>query len=82
MNCGELMGLVCEIMGKAGANGEVMGESPVPEVCFGSTFVNAELVQQGYAHAYTYPPDVKYNAFLLGLQQEARNAHRGLWGAC
>ena len=51
-------------------------------VYVGSTFVNAELVQQGYAHAYTYPPDVKYNAYLLSLQQEARSAHRGLWGAC
>ena len=51
-------------------------------VYVGSTFVNAELVRQGYAHAYTYPPDVKYTPYLLGLQQEARDAHRGLWGSC
>jgi endonuclease YncB( thermonuclease family) len=51
-------------------------------VYVGSTFVNAELVRQGYAHAYTYPPDVKHTPYLLGLQQEARDAHRGLWGAC
>lgn len=51
-------------------------------VYVGSTFVNAELVRQGYAHAYTYPPDVKYTPYLLSLQQEARDAHRGLWGTC
>ena len=35
----------------------------------GSTFVNAELVRQGYAHAYTYPPDVKYTPYLLSLHR-------------
>lgn len=49
-------------------------------VYVGSIFVNAELVRQGYAMVYTYPPDVKYSDYFLKLQQEARNAGRGLWG--
>ncbi len=45
------------------------------------TFVNAELVRQGYAQASTYPPDVKYQDLLLQMQREAMDAGRGLWGA-
>ena len=45
--------------------------------------VNASLVREGYAIASTYPPDVKHQELFLGLQQEARDAGRGLWGpAC
>ena len=43
------------------------------------TFVNGELVRQGYAQAITYAPDVKYQDLLRALQREARNAGRGLW---
>jgi micrococcal nuclease len=43
--------------------------------------VNATLVAEGYAQASTYPPDVKYQDTFLHLQQEAREAGRGLWGA-
>jgi micrococcal nuclease len=42
--------------------------------------VNATLVREGYAMAITYPPDVKYQELFLSLQQEAREAGRGLWG--
>ena len=45
------------------------------------TFVNGELVRQGYAQAITYQPDVKYQDLLRSLQQEARGAGRGLWGS-
>lgn len=44
------------------------------------TFVNAELVRQGYAQAVSYPPDVKYQDRFRDLQQEAAEAGRGLWG--
>jgi micrococcal nuclease len=45
--------------------------------------VNATLVREGYAMASTYPPDVKYQELFQSLQQEARDAGRGLWGpAC
>ena len=44
-----------------------------------NVFVNAYLVQQGYAQVSTYPPDVKYQERFLELQREAREAGRGLW---
>ena len=49
-------------------------------VYVGDVFVNAYLVQQGYAQVSTYPPDVKYQERYLELQREAREAGRGLWG--
>jgi len=50
-------------------------------VWIGDLMVNAELVRLGYAQVSTYPPDVKYQDLFLKLQQEAREAGRGLWGA-
>jgi micrococcal nuclease len=44
-----------------------------------STFVNAEIVKQGYASLMTYPPNVKYADLFLGLYREARENRRGLW---
>jgi hypothetical protein len=44
------------------------------------TFVNAELVRQGYAQVATYPPDVAHQELFVALQQEAREAAVGLWG--
>ncbi len=43
--------------------------------------VNATLVEEGYAQASTYPPDVKYSGIFASLQAQAREAGRGLWGA-
>jgi len=44
------------------------------------TFFNAELVKQGYAHAYTRFP-FKYLEEFRKYEREARESHRGLWGA-
>jgi len=44
------------------------------------TFVNAWLVENGYAVVMTIPPNVKYEALFRKLQREAREAGRGLWG--
>jgi micrococcal nuclease len=41
--------------------------------------VNAELVRLGYAWAVAYPPDLKYQALLFQLQEEAQEMGRGLW---
>jgi len=49
-------------------------------VYVGDTMVNAELVRQGYAQVYTYPPDVKYNEQFLELERKAREKGRGCWG--
>jgi micrococcal nuclease len=46
------------------------------------TFVNLELVKQGFALSYTYPPDVKYQDLLVAAEKEAREAGRGLWNSC
>ena len=44
-----------------------------------STFLNAELLKQGYAKIATYPPNVKYVEEFRQLDQEARENVRGLW---
>jgi micrococcal nuclease len=43
------------------------------------TFVNAEIVKQGYASLMTIPPNVKYADSFLTLYREARENKRGLW---
>ena len=43
------------------------------------TFVNAWLVENGYAMVMTVPPNVRYAELFLKLQREAREARRGLW---
>lgn len=45
------------------------------------TFVNYELVRQGYAQVATYPPDVKYEALYLEAQRQAIAEAAGLWAA-
>jgi len=42
--------------------------------------VTSALVEQGYAFAATYPPNVRYSTLFASLQAEARNGGRGLWG--
>jgi len=46
------------------------------------TFVNLKLVEEGYAQADTFPPDVKHSATFVAAAREAREAGRGLWSAC
>jgi micrococcal nuclease len=43
------------------------------------TFVNAEIVKQGYANLMTIPPNVKYADLFLKLYRQAREEKRGLW---
>lgn len=43
------------------------------------TFVNAELVKNGYAMIMTIPPNVKYADLFLKLQKQAREKSIGLW---
>jgi micrococcal nuclease len=43
------------------------------------TFVNAELVEKGFAMTLTVPPNVKFANEFLKLQTEARQNKRGLW---
>jgi len=41
--------------------------------------VNLEIVRQGYANAFTVPPNVKYEAQFRNAERDAREAGRGLW---
>ena len=43
------------------------------------TFVNAEIVKQGYASLMTIPPNVRYADLFLKLYRQARENQRGLW---
>lgn len=43
------------------------------------TFVNAELVAQGFARAYIFDPDERYSQILVQLEQYAKMNKRGLW---
>jgi micrococcal nuclease len=43
------------------------------------TFVNAELVRSGLARAVSYPPDTEYQDILSQLQEDAKEAKRGIW---
>lgn len=45
------------------------------------TFVNAELVRQGFAQIATFPPDVAKEAEIRTAQREAVEAGRGLWAS-
>lgn len=46
-----------------------------------NTLVEAQLIQNGYAFAYTQFPFSKTDEF-KGYQQTAKQAGKGLWGAC
>jgi micrococcal nuclease len=43
------------------------------------TFVNAKIVEKGYASLMTIQPNVKYADTFLRLYQEARENRLGLW---
>ncbi|MGB2705755.1 MAG: apolipoprotein N-acyltransferase [Candidatus Omnitrophota bacterium] len=42
--------------------------------------LNAELLKEGYAQVYTFPPNVKHLELFRKLQKEARGNKRGFWG--
>lgn len=43
------------------------------------TFVNAEIVKQGYASLMSIPPNIKHADLFYNLYQQARDSHLGLW---
>lgn len=44
-----------------------------------SLMVNGEIVRLGLARAHGYPPDTKYQDYLIRLEREAGQAGRGIW---
>ena len=51
-------------------------------VYLGDTFVNAELVERGYATTLTIPPNTRFADLFARLEREASDAGRGLWSDC
>ena len=49
-------------------------------VYFGTVFVNAYLVENGFAMASTYPPDVEHSDYFAELQNTAQSNNLGFWG--
>ncbi len=45
-------------------------------------FVNAILVEEGFAYSSYYPPDTKYYKYLLEIELVAEKDGRGLWHDC
>ena len=45
-------------------------------------FVNELLVKEGFAHASSYPPDVKYQDLLNSVQKDAQSQNTGLRAGC
>lgn len=43
------------------------------------TFVNAEIIKQGYAYLLSIPPNVRYADLFRKFFEEARENNRGLW---
>ncbi|MFC1509928.1 thermonuclease family protein [Candidatus Omnitrophota bacterium] len=48
-------------------------------VYVGDKMVNMEMLKEGYAMMYTYPPNVKYTEEFLVSQTLAREHNKGLW---
>ncbi len=48
-------------------------------VYLGEEMANARLVANGYATAYTYPPNVRHGDLFVGLHRDARQRGKGLW---
>lgn len=45
-------------------------------------FVNEKLVQEGFAYASSYPPDVHFQEVFRTAQEIAKLEKKGLWGSC
>lgn len=43
------------------------------------TFVNAKIIEEGYAQVMTIPPNVKYADYFRNLERKARVDKKGLW---
>lgn len=45
-------------------------------------FINKQLVEEGYAFARSYPPDIAFQKDLQAAEGHAREQHKGLWAQC
>jgi micrococcal nuclease len=47
-----------------------------------NTFINLELVLQGFAHVLTIEPNIAYMDKFVAASRDAQSNNRGLWQAC
>jgi len=50
-------------------------------VYIGNAFINLKLVREGYARAYSYPPNIRYREMFSRAQEEARQKGIGIWSS-
>ncbi len=50
-------------------------------VYVGDTFINLELVREGYAQVDTVPPNIAHKEDFVVAQKEARENQKGLWSS-
>jgi len=51
-------------------------------VYVGKRMVNETLLEEGYAHASAYPPDIAYKEVFEAKEEQAKTEQKGLWGLC
>lgn len=51
-------------------------------VYVGDDLVNEEMVADGYARVYTFPPNTAHVETLEAAERAARDSGLGMWGAC
>lgn len=51
-------------------------------VYVGDDLVNEEMVVDGYARVYTFPPNTAHVGALEAAERAARDSDLGMWGAC
>lgn len=45
-----------------------------------NTFINEQLVREGFAHASSYPPDIQFQTLFKAAEKDASESNRGFWG--
>ncbi len=55
---------------------------PLPNSTNEAVFINKYLVKNGYAHAATFPPDVRFSEEFTEDERIARENNLGLWSYC
>lgn len=51
-------------------------------VFLGNVFVNEQLLEEGYAREYTFGKPYMYQKEFRGIEKNAKETKKGLWGAC
>jgi len=57
----------------------LLGYCFVPTEDGDEIFVNAKLLEEGYAVLFTHPPNVKYVGLFVSLQKKAREEKKSIW---